>query len=164
MNKKQIIIIPNEQEVRLPIFTKKCNYHREGIINFVFNNGINLYGKEYSQSFPEMSFELAEQNYLVIGTDEWNNMMTLIVFVPNKVSPKQIEYFEKGKEKLNKYNIMFYSYDENKKLKIYDNATINVYYRKNDEITIYDELIKELNRKLPTKNKTKKLVKENKKD
>jgi len=164
MNKKQIIIIPNEQEVRLPIFTKKCNYHREGIINFVFNNGINLYGKEYSQSFPEMSFELAEQNYLVIGTDEWSNEKVLIAFLPNKVSPRQLEYFERGKERLKEYEIMFYSYDENNNLKIYDNTTISAYNVGNNEISILDELIKELNRKSQTSNKIKKLVKEPKED
>lgn len=158
MNKKQIIIIPNEQEVRLPIFTKKCKYHREGIINFVFNNDINLYGKEYSQSFPEMAFELAEQNYLVIGTDEWNNEKVLIVFLPCKVSPKQLEYFEKGKEKLKEYNVAFYSYDENNKPKLYDNTTISIYNRGNNEISIYDELTKELTRKLQTNNKMKKLI------
>jgi len=157
MNNKQIIIIPNEQEVRLPIFSKKCKYHREGVINFVFNNDINLYGKEYSQSFPEMSFELAEQNYLVIGTDEWNNEKILIAFVPNKVSPRQLEYFERGKEKLKEYDIMFYSHDENNNLKIYDKTTISDYNGLNTTISTYEELIKELNRKLKP-NKTKKLI------
>lgn len=161
---KQIVIIPNEQEVRLPVFTKQCRYHREGVINFVFNNDINLYGKEYSQSFPEMSFELAEQNYLVIGTDEWNEQKVLIAFLPNKVSPRQLAYFERGKEKLQEYDIMFYSHDENNNLKIYDNTTINISNDRNNEISMIDELIKELKKKPTTSNKIKKLVKEIKED
>jgi hypothetical protein len=151
MGKKSVIIIPNEQYVKIPLYVKSCKLHSEGIQNFVFQNDINLFGKEYSYSFQEIAFELAEQDYLVMGYDEIENMKNLIIYLPNRISPKQLEYFEKRKEGLKDYNLMFYSHTEDNKIKMYDNTTTSV--------PIIDELMKELKLKLSNKKHIKKLEK-----
>ena len=89
MDKKLVIIIPNEQYYRIPIYKKKCQSHITAIKSFVFQNDINLYGKEYSYSFTEISFELLEQEYLIIAYDEIDNIKNLIIFLPKETSPNQ---------------------------------------------------------------------------
>lgn len=157
MDKKLVIILPNEQNLRIPIYKKKCQSHIEAIKSYVFQNDINLYGKEYSYSFTEISFELASQDYLVIAYDEVDNIKNLIIFLPYQISPKQLEYFEERKEWFKNYNLMFYSYKEDNIIEIYDETTIQ-------KELIMDELLKELNVRLKDKTKTKKLIKEEKQD
>ena len=46
MNKKIVIVIPNEHEVNIPVYAKSCNYHAEGIRKFIYEAGLDLHGKE----------------------------------------------------------------------------------------------------------------------
>lgn len=152
MDKKLVIILPNEQNLRIPIYKKKCQSHIEAIKSFVFQNDINLYGKEYSYSFTEISFELASQDYLVIAYDEIDNIKNLIIFLPKETSPNQLKYFEEKKEWFKNFNIMFYSAKEDNKMEIYDKTTTKE--------PIIEELLKELNNKLKNNNQKKLILKQ----
>ena len=152
MDKKLVIIIPNEQYYRISIYKKKCQSHIETIKSFVFQNDINLYGKEYSYSFTEISFELASQDYLVIAYDEIDNIKNLIIFLPKETSPNQLKYFEEKKEWFKNFNIMFYSAKEDNKMEIYDKTTTKE--------PIIEELLKELNNKLKNNNQKKIILKQ----
>lgn len=92
-----------------------------------------------------MAFELSKQDYLVMGYDEVGDLKTLIIFLPNKISPKQLEYFVRRKEGLKDYNIMFYSYGEDYKIQIHDKTTV--------QEPIIDNLMEELNNRLIDKKK-----------
>ena len=152
MDKKLVIIIPNEQYYRIPIYKKKCQSHITAIKSFVFQNDINLYGKEYSYSFTEISFELLEQEYLIIAYDEIDNIKNLIIFLPKETSPNQLKYFEEKKEWFKNFNIMFYSAKEDNKMEIYDKTTTKE--------PIIEELLKELNNKLKNNNQKKLILKQ----
>lgn len=78
--------------------------------------------------------------------DSYKGRENLIIYLPNKISQKQLEYFEKRKEQLKNYNISYCVHNEHNEINIIDNATTNT--------PIIDELLNELNNRLII-NKTK---------
>lgn len=139
MNKKIVIVIPNEHEVNIPVYAKSCNYHAEGIRKFIYEAGLDLHGKEIL-NINTISIELAKQGYIIMNFDSFNGNENIIVYLPNKISLKQLEYFEKRKEQLKNYNISFCVNNEHNEMNIIDETTTNS--------PIIDELLNELNNRL----------------
>ena len=151
MNKKVVIVIPNEYEVNISLYVKSCNYHAEGIRSFIYEAGIDLHGKEIL-NINEMSYELSKQGYVIMNFDSFNGFENFVIYLPNKISPKQLEYFEKRKEQLKNYNIAFCVHNGHNTLNITDKTTTDK--------PIIDELLNELNNRLISKQtKTKTLKK-----
>lgn len=146
MDKKFVVIIPNEIETRLPIFSTKCNWHQEAMFKFVYYNDLNLYGKEQA-SADIISKCLVDMGFCVILIDEYKENSLLVAYIPTIVSPKQLEYFCRGKEVLSKYNILVILRNDDSNYKTLEKET--------NEKPIIEVLIEELNKRLiKTKVKT----------
>ena len=111
---------------------------------------INLYGKENSM-FQEMAYELIEQGYCVIAYDSSCYGKNASVFLSQKISPKQLEYFEFEKENLTTYNILLYYLTESNLIEAKDDKKVDG--------NIIDYIMNELQNRLQSNNKTKQLTK-----
>ena len=153
MKRKVLGIIPNELEIKLPPFISSCYSHFEKMTEFIYNSGINLYNQENS-NIDEISKILADQGYLVFSVDETDEVKWMIIYVPEKVSPKQLEYFEQRKNNFKQYTIEYIT-------KQPDNAFKHK-YQENVEKPIIDSLMDDLKERLTIKEKSKALIREKK--
>lgn len=151
MNRKILGIIPNELEIKLPPFISLCYDHLEKILEFIYNTGINLYDKENSD-IDTISKLLAEQGYLIFSVDETENAKWMIIYIPEKVSQNQLNYFEKRKNNFKEYAIEY--------LTKQSDDTFKSKYQENIEKSIIDSLIDDLTNRLTTKEKNKTLIRE----
>ena len=139
MDKKLVIIIPNELETRLPIFSTKCNWHQEAMFQFIYHNDLNLYGHE-QESADTLSKCLTDMGFCIILVDEYRDTSLMVAYIPTKVSPKQLEYFCRGKDILSKYNILVALREENNSYKTLEKESLNK--------PMIELLIEELNKRL----------------
>ena len=147
MNTKLVVVIPNEYATQIPVYVKRCNYHAEGIRSFIYDAGLDLHGKEMLNS-NTMSLELSKQGYIIMSLDSFNDQQNLVVYLPNEISPNQLEYFKKRKVQLKDFNLSYCTQNEYNEMNIVDVTTTNN--------PIMDELLIELNNRLITKEKNKK--------
>lgn len=123
MNRKITIIIPNELETKLPLFVFPCDSHQDGVTAFIIENGICL-GKDELVSAHSQSCVLAEQGFCVMHYDQENGEETLLVYLPEKISPKQYTWFQKRQTGLSKYKyLFFYNYTKEKTWQLFDQET-----------------------------------------
>jgi len=159
MDTKTIIIIPNELEVNIKPFFYKCdNYHIEGFNKFIYQNDISISSPLRINS-DDISKELTDQGYIVILIDNFynkeENIKNFVIFLPEKISPAQFEYFTERKEYIKDYNMMILKKEENEKFKYVDQTTT--------DNPIIDELFELLNNRMININKKKKLITKSKK-
>lgn len=156
MNRKVVGVLPNELEINLPPFISSCYEHSEKMREFIYNSGIKLYGQENFDvdTVDTISKLLADQGYLVFSVDENESINYIIIYVPEKTSPKQIEYFEKRKEPFKKYTMECL-------LKKSDN-TFETKEQSNTDKPVVEVLIEELKKRemQPKEYKYKTLVRE----
>ena len=144
MEKKTLIIIPNENKYQIPLYVHNCEFtHLEGFMNFIYHNDIN-YQIDRKTTSQEIAFHLGESGYVVMlhDYDDIINENNLVVFLPNELSQKQFDWFQKRKEGLKNYNIMIFESIKNDWIPI-DNTTTNE--------PIISELDKITNKKLVRK-------------
>lgn len=151
MERKVLGIIPNELEIKLPPFISSCYNHLEKMTEFIYNTGINLYEQENS-NIDTISKILADQGFLVFSVDETEYAKWMVIYIPEIVSLKQLEYFEKRKVNFKHYAIEYL-------VKQPDN-TFKHKYQENVEKSIIDSLIDDLKERLTIKQKNKTLIRE----
>ena len=126
MKKKEVIIIPNELEVNLKAFSHKCKKnHIEGISKYIYQNDLSVSSPVMINS-DKIAKELVDQGFIVILTDEFynkENIKNLLIYLPEKISPNQLEYFQIKKDELIKYNLMILAKEPMDKFKIIDETT-----------------------------------------
>lgn len=150
MNNKIIIIIPNETKTNARFYASKgtVKYHKKEIEKYIYQNEISL----SSYNFYELNniyYELTEQGFCIITIDENKDIKNAIIYLPETISEKQLEYFKKEKELLSKYQTGILSIEENHFKPIKPTTP---------EETIIDTLHNELTNRLspPSKKLTKK--------
>ena len=151
MNRKVVGVLPNELEIKLPPFISSCYNHFDKIKEFIYNTGINLYGQE-RDNIDTTSKLLADQGFLVFSVDEIEQVKSLVIYIPEKISPKQLEYFEKRKEPFSQYIIEY--------LIKQSNGLFEHKYQDNLDRPVIDSLINDLKERLTTKEKNKTLIRE----
>ena len=145
MNAKAVIVIANELNYSIPLFVENCENHIEGLKKYIYHNDINL-SKITNISIQEASIDLGEQGYTVILYDKEENYRNLVIYLPQEISPKQYEWFNKRKKGLENYNLM-----------IADNTHDNNWNSIDETITdkpIITELFRLLDEKLIKSTKT----------
>lgn len=157
MNKKLVVIIPNELEMKnLSLFVTLCkSSHLAVLKEFIYNTGIEL-SEDILEHPDKTSKALAEQGLLIMLTDEFDNTKEITVYLPLKTSPKQLDYFEKRKGPLQSYNISLSLKKEDGHFEIIDKT--------NADRPIIDILIDKLKERLVEKGKTKTLTPTNNKN
>lgn len=151
MKRKVLGIIPNELEIKLPPFISSCYSHFEKMTEFIYNSGINLYEQENS-NMDTISKILATKGFLVFSVDETDDAKWMAIYIPEKVSQKQLEYFEQRKVNFKHYAIEYL-------VKQPDN-TFKHKYQETVEKPIIDSLIDDLKEHLIIKEKNKTLIRE----
>ena len=123
MTIKIVIIIPNENIISLPTFVSQCEqFHIEKIKKFITEIGIEL-GPEQLKSSQKASQTLAEHDFCVMLYDEIETLKNLVIFLPNKISNNQLNWFQKREEGLKNYTLSVFSYTEEQKWELIDNTT-----------------------------------------
>lgn len=146
--KKIVVIIPNELETNIPLFVSSCdNDHCEKLREFMYQNDFSLL-KDARITSQEIAFSLGEQGFCVLLGLETSDIKNLIAFLPNKVSPKQYEYFSKRESGFKKYDFSFFEYTDNENWNIVDKTTFTG--------NIIEELLERLKQKLIAYSKIKK--------
>lgn len=153
MNKKTVIIIPNEFIFNINPFFYKCDqYHIEGFNKFIYQNDLSI-SSPLLRNSDKISKELADQGFVVMLVDnfyqEKEYIKNLVIYIPEKISKKQFEYFKENKKEIENHNLMVMLTDESKKFKFLDQTTT--------DNPIIDELSAILNDRL-INNKIKKLI------
>lgn len=148
MNKKIVIIIPNENKTKAGLYTSKgtIKYHKEAIEKYIYQNEISLTNYNF-YDLNNIYFELIEQGFSIINIDEFKDIKNAIIYLPEKISKKQLEYFEQTKEILKTYQIGIQSIKENqfiiiKELETEDNNLETLYTELNNRLTQPKTLIK----------------------
>lgn len=123
--RKIVVIIPNELETNIPLFTFSCeDNHREGIWEFLYQNDFPL-PEEKRITSQEISFSLAEQGFCVLMGEEDETEKNLVAFLSTRISPNQYEYFERRKKGLENYNFAFFDRTDNSLWNIIDRTTFS---------------------------------------
>ena len=104
MNKKIVIIIPNENKTRAGFYASKgtIRYHKDAIEKYIYQNEITLTNYNF-YNLNNIYFELVEQGFSIINIDENKDIKNAIIYLPETISKKQLEYFEQTKEILKTY-------------------------------------------------------------
>lgn len=153
MDKKEVIIIPNELEVNINPFYFSCKeLHIEGLKKFIYQYDLSI-SSPIIKNADKVSKELADDGFCIIHTDEFDKIKNLLVYLPIKITNKQLEYFYSKQEDLKKYNLMLLTKEETDNFKVIDQTTT--------EKPIIDILMEELNNRLITKAKRKVLTPKN---
>ena len=150
MNKKTVIIIPNELTTNIKEFYCRCDeLHIEGISKFIYQNDLSI-SSQMLRNSDKVSKELADQGFIVVLIDEFyneENIKNLVILLPKEISPNQMEYFKTRKEYLQNYNLMILVKVENEKFKFIDQTTTSN--------PLIDELMEILSNRLIKVNKKK---------
>lgn len=104
MSNKTVTIIPNETTTNAKFYTVSgtITYHQEAIKKYIYQNEISLTTYDF-YDLSNIYFELLEQGFALILTDETDNYKNAIIYLPINISPKQHEFFLESQETLEKY-------------------------------------------------------------
>lgn len=153
MKRKVLGIIPNELELKIPPFISSCYDHSEKMTEFIYNTGIdiNLCNQECS-NVDTISKLLADKGFLVFSVDETEDAKWMVIYIPEKVSPKQFKYFEERMTKFKEYMIEY--------LVKQPDSLFAHKYQENLDRPVIDSLIDDLKEHLIAKEKNKTLIRE----
>ena len=87
MNKKVVIIIPNENKTRARFYASSgtIKYHQEAIKRYIYQNEISLTTYNF-YDLNNIYFELIEQGFCIINIDETKDLKNAIVYLPDTIS------------------------------------------------------------------------------
>lgn len=143
--KKNIVIIPNEEELEIPngIYYDSFSVterHAEKLDVFCkqYNIGITV---EEDTIGHEVSLQLANFGHFAINGEEKN----IVFYIPNQVSNNQLEWFKKNLLLIKEFKVQGYVF-ENRKVE-------SISYKKDNPLKSIEEILFKLEEKLIIKTK-----------
>lgn len=115
---KKVTIIANEEQYKLAPFVKKCsNSHKETLMEFIYETGINIRETNiYRASSQELAFELVEQGFFVLLYNSQISPASLTIYLPEELSIEQKQYLEIATSMINQCDLIVFKLDSNEEL------------------------------------------------